>query len=65
MVWDIELNPGPHSCTMENNLTSSEISFCHLNIHSIKSKLNGVNVKLEPIRNDLAPKFNIITVSET
>ena len=32
---------------------------------SLKSKLNGINVKLELIHHDLAPRFNIITVSET
>ena len=37
----------------------------HLNIRSTKSKLNGINIKLELIRHDLAPRFNIITVSET
>ena len=49
---------------MENDFTSSEISISDLNDRSIKPKLNGVNVKLELIRHDLAPRFNIITVNE-
>ena len=64
-AWDIELNPGPDVGTMRSNFTLSEISICHLNVRSLKTKINDANVKLELIRHDLASAFNIITVSET
>ena len=50
---------------MRSNSSLSEISICHLNVRSLKTKINNVNVKLELIRHDVASTFNIITVSET
>ena len=58
---DIELNPGPG----DDTFSKVEISICHINIRSIKAKFNGVNLKLDLIRNEIAKLYDIITISET
>ena len=58
---DIELNPGPQ----EDKTSMAEISICHINVRSIKAKYNGIDLKIDLIRNEVSHIFDIITISET
>ena len=60
---DIECNPGP--VDQSDNSLYCDISVCHLNIRSLKVKIDEMLIKMEMIRYELAPKFDIITVSES
>ena len=65
IAWDIESNPGPSANENVSHINLTNISICHLNIRSLRTEVNGINVKLELIRHELSKNFNIITVSET
>ena len=58
---DIETNPEPSPGQEEY----SNVSICHINIRSLKPKLDGILYKMEMIRHNIALKYNIITLSET
>ena len=58
---DIESNPGPQ----HDDTSFSDISICHINIRSLKYRLDETLVKMELIRYEFACNFDIITVSET
>ena len=61
LAGDVESNPGPSTDQDE----FCNLSICHINIRSLKPKLNDTVYKMEMIRHDIAPKYNIITLSET
>ena len=61
LAGDIETNPGPNTDQDE----FCNLSICHINIRSLKAKLNYILYKMEMIRHDTAPKYSIITLSET
>ena len=60
LAGDIETNPRPNTDQDE----FCNISICHINIRSLKPKLNDILYKMEMIRHETAPKYNIITLSE-
>ena len=53
MCGDIHPNPGP------NNQKTNKLEMCHCNIRSLNKE------KMEHIKIDLEPKFDVITLSET
>ena len=61
LAGDVETNPGPRTDQEEY----SNLSICHINIRSLKPKLDGILYKMETIRHDVAFKYNVITLSET
>ena len=56
LAGDVESNPGPYD---------KDIKICHINIRSLKAKFENSITRLDLIQHEVAPFFDIITVSET
>ena len=61
---NVHLNPGPYSHKLVPT-KSKFLSLCHINVRSIRLNSSLFNLKLELIRNEMADKFDILTLSET
>ena len=61
MAGDIESNPGP----INDDSEFCDVAICHINIRSLKPTVDNVFYKMEIIRHEIAPRYQIITLSET
>jgi hypothetical protein len=61
MCGDIHTNPGP----LISDFKQNNILICHINIRSLNIDSQHGEVKFDLIKHEIAPIYNIITVSET
>ena len=61
MAGDIESNPVP----INDDSEFCDVAICHFNIRSLKPTVDNVFYKMEIIRHEITPRYQIITLSET